>query len=326
MSQIRRRKLLFATGALLVIPVAAIAQHPGKISRIGFLGLRSRASDYAAFTQGMRELGYVDGKNLVIEWRLADGQFDRLPGMAAELVRMKVEIIVTQSTPAVGAAKQATSAIPIVIASSADPVEAGFVASLARPGGNITGLSLSNVELTPKQLEMLIAMVPKLSRVAVLTNRDDGAHVVTLKNLVAAAQKIGVRVLPVEARTPEEIERAFATMKKEQAQAVFVLISPFFATHRQRIADLAVAHGLPSVVGLREYVTAGALLSYGTNIGDLYRRAATYVDKILKGAKPGELPIEQPTTFSLVINRKTAKTLGLTIPRELLLRADEMID
>jgi putative ABC transport system substrate-binding protein len=329
---ITRRRLLalIALGALPVLP--SLAQQLSKVRRIGFLAVRSRSTPsnpdvyYDAFVQGMRELGYVEGKNLVIEWRFADGKFERLPDLASELVRMKVEVIVTHAGSATEALKRTTSSIPIVTAPMADPVGDGFAASLARPGGNITGLSLMNVDLAPKRFELLKLIMPGLPRAAVLVNPGNPSHPSILKSVQAAARQIGVKVLPVDARTQEEIERGFAVMRRERADAVIVLSDPFFTGQQRQFTELAARNRLPSMFSFRENVEAGGLISYGPNLADFYRRAATYVDKILKGAKPGELPIEQPTKIHLAINRKTAKALGLTIPQEFLLRADEVIE
>jgi putative ABC transport system substrate-binding protein len=328
-----RRDCLTALGAAaLSMPLASLAQQQEKIRRIGFLGVRSRSTPsnpdvyYDAFIEGMRELGYIEGKNLTIEWRFADGKFERLPGLAGELVRMKLEAIVTHTTPSTEALQRATSAIPIVMTSIADPVASGFAASLARPGGNITGLSIITIDLSPKYLELLKIMMPALSRAAVLVNPGNSTHPATLKSIQAAAQQRGVKVLPVEARTAEEIERGFAAMRRERVDAVIIPGDGFFIGQRRQITELAVRNRLPSMCAFREFVEAGGLMSYGQNITDFYRRAATYVDKILKGAKPGELPIEQPLKIHLAINRKTANALGLTIPQELLLRADEVIE
>jgi putative ABC transport system substrate-binding protein len=290
----------------LSIPRArARAQEQGKVRRIGFLAPLSRSTPshpdvfYDAFVQGMRELGYVEGKNLVI---------------------------VTHSTPATQALQRATSTVPIVFAVAFNPVGSGFAASLARPGGNITGLSVIDVDPSPKRLELLKTMLPALSRVAVLVNPGSSVHPAIVKSVQAAGQHAGIKVLPVDARTPEEIERGFATMSQERAEGVIIADDAFFRGQRQQIADLTVKNRMPAITPWREYVAAGGLMSYGQNIADSFRRAATYVDKILKGAKPGELPIEQPTRIHLAINRKTAKALGLTIPQELLLRADEVIE
>ena len=274
----------------------------------------------------MRELGYVEGKNLVIEWRFADGKFERLPDLAAELVRLNVEVIVSGSSQAISALQKATATIPIVMASSGDPIGSGFVKSLARPGGNITGLSNLTSEIGTKQLELLLSMVPKLSRVAVLVNPVNPSLATLLKNVQSAAQGAGVKVLPVEARTAEEIENAFPTMTQGNAGAVIVAVDSLFIQQYRKIAELAAKNRLPSVSQLREYVEAGGLVSYGPNLADQFRRAATYVDKILKGAKPGDLPVEQSAAFELLINGKTAKALGLTIPQSVLLRADRLIE
>jgi len=310
----------------------SIAQEQSKVHRIGFLAPLSRSMPsapdvfYDAFVLGMRELGYVEGKNLVIEWRFADGKFERLPGLAAELAGTSVEVIVTHSSPATRALQRATSTIPIVFAVLIDPVGGGFVASLARPGGNITGLSVIDVDPTPKRLELLKVMRPALSRVAVLVNPGTAAHSAIVKNVQAAGQHAGITILPVDARTPEEIERGFTTMTRERANGAIIADDAFFRGQRQQIADLVVKNRMPAIAPWREYVAAGGLISYGQDIVDSFRQAAAYVDKILRGAKPGELPIEQPTRFHLAINRKTANVLGLTIPNELLLRTDEVIN
>ena len=330
---IARRKLLVALGlGALASPLAPFAQQSLAVRRIGFLGSRSRStvSDpdvyYDAFVQGMRELGYVEGKNLAIEWRMADGRYERLPALAAELVQMKPEVIATHGVTGPKALQQAKSTIPIVTASAGDPVAEGLAASLARPGGNVTGLSLITIDLSPKLLELLRAMVPRLSRVAVLVNPGNTSHPAILKSLQAVAQQVGIKILPVDARTPEEVERGFARMKRERADAVIVAPDGPFVGQRRQFAELATKNRMPSMYAFREHVEAGGLMSYGQNLADHYRRAATFVDKILKGAKPGDLPFEQPTHIHLAINRKTAKALGLAIPQEMLLRADEVIE
>jgi putative ABC transport system substrate-binding protein len=329
----QRRKLLAALGlCALAAPLSAFAQQPGKVRRIGFLAarLRSTASSpdvyYDAFVQGMRELGYVEGKNLVIEWRYAEQKYERLPALAAELVRLNVEVIVTHGSPATQAAQRASASIPIVTAAVIDPVGSGFAASLARPGGNITGLSLITIDASPKQMELLKLMLPALSRVAVLVDSGNSGHPGILKSLQAAARQVGAKVLPVDARSPEEIERGFAAVKRDRADAVIILVDSFFVGQRRQVAEHAARNRLPSMFSFREDVAAGGLMSYGQNLADYYRQAAAYVDKILKGARPGELPIEQPVRFHLAVNRKTAKALGLAIPQELLLRADEVIE
>ncbi len=329
---ITRRKLLVALGAsALAAPLFSFAQQQGKFWRVGFLVPRSRPTSldsdmYGAFPRGMRELGYVEGKNLMIEWRFADGKVERLQGLAAELVRLKVDVIVAGGTQAVGAVQKATTTIPIVMGTVGDPVGSGFVKSLAQPGGNITGLSEVTVDISPKLLEILISMVPKLSRVAVLVNTTNSSHTTILKNVQSAGQQTSVKILPVDARIPQEIENAFSLMAKEHAGAVIVAIDGVFNQQMRQIAELAVKNRLPSAVAIRQYVEAGCLMSYGQNLADNYRRAATYVDKIFKGAKPADLPVEQPTRFELIVNLKTAKALGLTIPQSLLLRADEVIE
>ncbi len=259
-------------------------------------------------------------------WRFAGGEYEHLPGMAAELVQMKVNVIMALGPPAIIAAQKATTTNPIVIVTSVDPVGAGFVKSLARPGVNITGLSNLAGDLGSKHLEMLLTMVPKLSRVAVLVNPANLAYASILKNVQAAAQKAGIKVLPVKAQTPQEIESAFSMMAREYAGAVIVTLDPFFIQQGLQIAVQAAKHRLPSIFANREYAEAGGLMSYGQNQADIYRRAAGYVDRILKGAKPGELPVEQPTKLELFINRKTAKMLGLTIPQSLLISADKVIE
>jgi putative ABC transport system substrate-binding protein len=329
---ITRRKFLIVAGTtVLSRPFASIAQQPSKVWRVGFLSLRSRPASLApdtflAFSNGMRELGYVEGKNLVIEWRLADNKYERLSDLAAELVRLKVDAIVAAGSAATSAAQKATTTIPIVFGGTNDPVGSGFVKSLARPGGNITGLSNVSVEMSPKLLEMLLTMAPKLSRVAVLVNPTNSGHATMLKNVQAAAQQANVKVLPVEVRTPQEIETAFSAMTKENAGAIVVVRDALLNQQVRQIVQLAAKHRLPLVAAIREYVDAGGLMSYGPSINDSYRRAATYVDKIFKGAKPGDLPVEQPTKFELIINRKTAKALGLTIPQSLLISADKVIE
>jgi len=326
-----RRDTVLALLALIAAPLVSHAQQPGKVWRVGFLVPRRRPdsidSDFiGAFPRGMRELGYVEGKNLVIEWRFADGQFERLPDLAAELVRLKVDVIVSGSSQAISALQKATTTIPVVMATSGDPLGSGFVKSLARPGGNITGLSNLTSDIGTKQLELLLSMVPKLSRVAVLVNPVNPALATFLKNVQSAAQGLSVKVLPVEARSAREIENAFPTMTHGNASAVIVATDGLFVQQYRKIAELAAKSRLPSVSQLREYVEAGGLVSYGPNLAEQFRRAATYVDKIFKGAKPGDLPVEQSTKFELLINDKTAKALGLTISSELLLRADRVIE
>ncbi len=326
-----RRKLIFALGAAaLAVPFGSFAQQQGKVWRVGFLGTRRPASldtDFiGAFPQGMRELGYIEGKNLVIEWRFADGDGERLPGLAAELVQLKVNVILAGAVQSARAAQKATTTIPIVVALWNDPMGTGLIKSLAHPGGNVTGNSIMLDDIGPKQLEMLLSMAPKLTRVAVLLNPANSGHITTLGRVQAAAQNVRVKILPVEARVPQEIEKAFAMMAREKAEAVIVMPDGIFNGKARQIADLAAKNRLPSIAGIRNYVEAGCLMSYGASFSDSFRRAATYVDKIFKGAKPGDLPVEQPTKFELFINGKTAKALGLKIPQSLLITAEKVIE
>jgi putative ABC transport system substrate-binding protein len=281
---------------------------------------------YGPLTQGLRELGYVIGKNLVIEWRSADGKYERLPELAGELVRLKVDVLAVNGTPASHAAQKATTSIPILMVNVADPVGAGLVNSLARPGGNRTGLSNMINELGPKILEMLRAIKPNVARIVVLWNPPNTSNVLMLKDIQAAAQKLGVIVHPIEASTAAAIASAFAMMARQNAEALVVLRDPFFQQERNQIVALAAKQRLPSIGTYAEFVEAGGLLAYGTNLGEINRRAATYIDKILKGAKPGDLPVEQPMRFDLVVNLKTAKALGLTMPPEIMVRATRVIE
>ena len=327
-----RRKLIVALGSsALTAPFGSFAQQQGKVWRVGFLSTRMRPASfdtdiYGGFLQGMRELGYVEGKNLVIDWRFADNKVERLPDLAAELVQLKVDLIVAASPQATRAAQKATTTLPIVFGSGGDPVGSGFVKSLAHPGGNITGLSNLAHDLGPKRLEMLLDMVPRLSRVVLLMNPDNPGHIAVLKNIEPAAAKRNVKILPVKAHTEREIGDALSSMTKEKAQAFLVAQDPLFSQQRRQIAEWAVKNRLPSIYGAREYAEAGGLMSYGPNLADLYRRTATYADKIFKGAKPADLPVEQPTKFELIINGKTAKALGLKIPQSLLISADKVIE
>jgi len=316
---------------LLLGPLAGEAQHAPTISRIGLLFPTSLSDPRTvrfveAFQQGLRELGYAEGQNIALDFRFAEGKWNQLPGLAAELVHSKVDVIVTYTTPATRAAKQATGTIPIVVAAVIDPVGAGLVASLARPGGNITGLSQMVPELVGKQLEVLKEVSPKTSRVALLSNPANPAHALAIRDAKAAAGSLGMQLQLVEARNPSEIDSAFAAMTTERAGAVILLVDSMLIDHRTRIADLAARRRLPTVSATMETPAAGGLLSYGPSVRDLFRRAAAYVDKILKGAKPADLPIEQPTKFELVINLRTARALGLPIPQSVLIRADQVIE
>ena len=307
----------------------AEAQQAAKVYRIGLLSARSPSSDSTgaeAFRQGLSELGYVEGKNIILDYRYAEGKFERLPDLAAELVHLKVDVILTLGVPPTRAAKQVTTTIPIVMAGGSDPVRTGLIASFARPGGNVTGLSDLNVDLITKRLELLKEVVPKTSHIAVLLNPANPTNPLQLKDTQSVAPALGLTLLILEIKKAEEFEPAFTTMRKKRVGALLVFSDPMFGFHQKQIADLAVKSRLPGMHGNRYYVEAGGLMSYGTaNPDDQYRRAAIYVDKILKGANPGELPVERPTKLELVINLKTAKQIGLTIPQSVLYRADKVI-
>ncbi len=314
---------------LVVTGAVAQAQQPTKIARIGYLSaapLSAIAFRTEAFRQGLRELKYVEGKNIVIEWRDDEGKFDRLPALAVELVRLKVDVIVTDGPTATRAAKEATSTIPIVMAQDPDPVVNRFVASLARPGGNITGLSTFRPELSGKRLELLKETVPKLSRVAVFGGSDSPANMQALKEIELAAGALKVQRQYQDVIGPKDIEAAFRAARKGRADAVLWQVPGSIALpHRKEIADLAVKNRLPVIYERAQYVEAGGLMAYGVNLPDLDRRAATYVDKILKGRKPADLPVEQPIKFEFIINLNAAKQIGLTIPPNVLVRADRVI-
>jgi len=304
------------------------AQQAKKMPRIGYLGANFPTTNPArieAFRQGLRDLGYVEGKNIVIEWRYAEGKLERVPALAAELVRLKVDVIVTAGAPATRPAKEATSTIPIVMAQDSDPVGNGFVASLARPGGNITGLATLAPEISGKQLELLKEIVPRLSRVAVLGTSTQPGNAQSLRETELAARAFGVKLQYLDVVSSKDIETAFRAASKGRADVVLVLGGAVLNSHRTQIADLAAKNRLPAVHGQPEFMDAGGLMFYGASITEMFRRAATYVDKILKGAKPADLPVEQPTKFELVINLKTAKQIGLTIPPNVLARADKVI-
>src|SRR5713226_807804 len=315
-----RRTFLAGTGAvLLAAPLAPEAQQAARVARIGWLGDNPAATPHlrVAFRQGLHDLGYVEGRNVVIEYRDVEGKLERLPALAAELVALKVDVIVAPNTPAALAAKQATRTLPIVFTTAADPVQSGLVTNLARPGGNVTGLSILAPELIGKRLEQLTQAVPGVNRVAALwqpgalgerTDKDN------LKAAEVAARALGVRLQFVEARGPADFDRAFADMTGARAGALAVWTTAMLLHERRRLVALAAKNRLPAVYTLREFVDAGGLMAYGANVADVFRRAATYVDKILKGTKPGDLPVQQPERFDLIINLKTAKALGLTIP------------
>jgi len=324
-----RSALLIVTLVLGILAalLPAAAQRPAIAPRVGVLAVAFSASSPMAetFRQAMRELGYTEGRNILIEWRYAGGRYDLLPGLAAELVGRKVDVIVTESTVATLAAKKTGATIPIVMALAADPVGSGLVRSLARPGGNITGLSMMLPELAAKRLELLKELVPRAARVAVLANPDTPWHRVSLTKIRGAARALRVQPQFVEARAPDAFERAFAAMKSGRADALQVLGDPVFFNTRSRLLQLAERNRLPAIYEEGAMVHDGGLMAWGVNFAHLFQRAAWYVDKILRGAKPADLPIEQPTKFELVLNLKTAKALGLTIPQSLLLRADEVI-
>jgi putative ABC transport system substrate-binding protein len=326
-----RRNTLLALVAFGARPTASFAQPSGKVWRIGFLDLGSRqsavdAGRFDALITGMREHGYAEGRNLVFEARNADGNVDRLDVLAADLVRLKVDVIVTFGAAASHAAQRATTRIPIVIIATSDPVRDGFAATLARPGGNITGMSIGSGEIVQKYVELLGTMVPKLSRVAVIVNPTNASHSPMLLNVQLAAQQRGWDMLPVSVRGPDDIEMGFAAMVREHADAVIILPDSFVAQQRRQVSDLALRYRLPSIAMISEYTDAGALMSYGASMNDNAHRTAAFVDRILKGARPGDMPFEAPTRFYLVINRRTATSLGLTIPLDLMNRADRVID
>jgi putative ABC transport system substrate-binding protein len=314
--------------ALLLIVSLVEAQQPKQVPRIGFLATGSAPAVLTrveAFRRGLRDLGYVEGKNIAIEYRYAAGKSDRLPDLAAELIHLKVDVLVAQGAPAAHAAKNATNTIPIVMGNAADPVGTGLVTSLARPGGNITGLSDFNLGVITKRLELLKEVVPTASRIAVLLNPANPTNPLQLKDLEAIAPALRVTLLSLEVKGPDDIETAFTTVKKARAAALLIVGDPMFGANRTRLVELATKSRLPTIWSVREYVAAGGLMSYGTHLDDLHRRAAVYVDKILKGAKPADLPVEQPTKFEFIVNLKTAKQIGLTIPPNVLARADKVI-
>ena len=325
----RREFIGTLAGGLVAAPLAAEAQQRGKVPRVGYLA-GSRSDSQAerrldAFRQGLRELGYVEGQNIIIEERWADEKVERLPNLAAELVQRTPDVIVSSGNAAVAALKQATQTIPIVVGVFGDPVGSGFIASLARPGGNITGLSNNAEEMNPKWLELLKEAVPRLSRVAVLWGPSTPSHHIIRQGIESTGQTLGVTAQFLEVGGRDDVTRAFIALTRARAGALIALPQAETNAHRRLIMDLAAKNRLPGMYPFRNFVEEGGLMSYGPNTLDMFRRAATYVDKILKGAKPADLPVEQPTKFELVINLKTAKALGLTIPPSLLQRADEVI-
>jgi putative ABC transport system substrate-binding protein len=320
----RRRFMGALVGGLLAAPLAAEAQQAGKVYRIGFLRVDQPPKSWVeAFQQGLRERGYVDGQNVVVEFRFTGGSVEQLPKLAEELVRLKVDVILASAVLPALAAKKATTSLPIVFVGVVDPIELGLIPSLGRPGGNITGLATTSADLAGKRLEMLRELVPRLRRVAVLWDRTNPTNPMQLKGAEVAARTLGLQVEPAPVSGLNDFDSAFKAVRR--ADGLLQLDSPLFTTHRARLAALAVTSRLPAIYTFREYVEVGGLVSFGAHFPDFYRRAATYVDKILKGAKPADLPVEQPTKFELAINLKTAKALGLTIPPSVLGRADEVI-
>jgi ABC-type uncharacterized transport system substrate-binding protein len=329
-SKIQNRKLAGSVALVATLAMCgAMAQaQPKQLPRIGYLVANFPSTNpgrVEAFRQGLRDFGYVEGKSIVIEWRYAEGKADRLPALATELVRLKVDVIVTAGPASTRPAKEATVTVPIVMGFDNDPVGNGFVASLARPGGNITGLSTLAPEISGKQLELLKEIVPRLSRVAVLGNSNEPGNAQALREVDGAAGAFGVQLQHLDVRDPKDIETAFPAASKGRADAILMLNSPVLNPHRTQVINLAVKSRLPVIYGQSEFVEAGGLMTYGVSFTDLFRRAAVYVDKILKGAKPADLPVEQPTKFEFVINLKAAKQIGLTIPANVLARADKVI-
>ena len=324
----RRRQFIALLGGAAAWPLAAQAQQAAKVFRIGFLfyGSSGPSPELDAFRRGLREFGYIEGQNIAVEYRFASGQVERLPDLAAELVRLKPDVIVAPATPASLAAKQATGTIPIVFAGVADAVGAGLIANLARPDGNVTGLTSISAELGGKRLELVKRLVNNASRVAVLYNPADRSNVLVLKELQEAAPALTLTLQPVEVREPGEFEGAFAAMTRDRADAMFGSAGILTFQHRQTVVDLAANSRLPTLWGHRQFVEAGGLMSYAVNFYDQIRRTAAYVDQILKGAKPGDLPVQQPTKFEFMLNLKTAKALGLTIPSGVIAIADEVIE
>ena len=328
-AKLKRREFITLIGSAAAWPIAARAQQAGKVHRIGVLETISttlNVANFYALREGLRQLGYAEGQNLVIEYRSADGRDDRFPGLARELLALKVDVIVTRGTPAAKAVKNATSTVPVVMMASGDPVGVGLVTSLARPGGNITGLSAIVGELSPKRLELIREIVPGLARIAVLANTSNDAVRRDWARIETAARSLGVQSQLLDLRESDALGPTFDDASARRADALVVVIDAITQANQQRIVDLAMKHRLPAIYSSREFVDAGGLMSYGVSYPDLYRRAATYVDKILKGTKPADLPVVQPTKFELVINLKTAKALGIEVPPNLSAEADEILE
>ena len=326
----RRREFLGALGGTAVAwPLAARAQQPAKLPTIGFLGNSTAALEanlVGPFREGLRDLGYEEGRNIAIEYRWAEGQYERFPALIAELIASKVDVIVTAGTPASLAVKKATSSVPLVMIAVGEPVATGLVASLAKPGANVTGVTSISPEIEGKRLELLREVIPTISYIAVLWNAASPVQVIQERETWIAAQVMGLKMLSLGVRNVEEIENALAAIVRERPNALFVLADRLFLHHRKRIMEFAVQHHLPGVHAYRELVEVGGLMSYGPSYADMHRRAATFVDKILKGEKPANLPVERPVKFELIVNVKAAKALGLTLPPSVILRADEIIE
>jgi len=326
----RRREFISLVGGTAVAwPLAARSQQSAKVPRVGFMGNSTEALEanlVGPFRDGLRELGYQEGRNIVVEYRWAEGKYERFPSLIAELIAAKVDVIVTAGTPAAMAVKKATTAVPLVMVAVGDPVGVGLVSSLARPGGNLTGLSSIAPDLEGKRLELLREVVPKLAHVGVFFNPANLFHTVSMPNVRRAAEVLGIKLLPLPVRVSQDLGGAFATILKEKPDTLMVLADRVYLHERKRMMDFALQNRLPNVNAHKEMVVAGGLMSYGPSYEDMHRRAADYVDKILKGAKPGDLPIQQPTKFDLKLNLKTAKALGIEIPPKLLFTADEVIE
>jgi putative ABC transport system substrate-binding protein len=326
----RRREFMALLGTVATMPLAARAQQPGRVYRIGYLGTGSREQILdliRALEEGLRSLGYRIGDNVVIEYRLADGDTERVPALAAELARLGVDVITAANTANAVAAMKATTTIPIVMANSVDPVAAGLVATLARPGGNVTGFTQdTGDELNGKRLELLKEILPSISRLGILWNPDFAANLKRVTSMREVARPLGLTLVSAEARGLDALEQAFATMAAERAQAFVLFADPVLFNYRSQVGAMALKDRLPAITGPREYAEAGLLLSYGANLQDLFRRVPVFIDKIFKGAKPGDLPVEQPTKFEMIVNLRTAKALGLIVPPSVLARADEVIE
>jgi putative tryptophan/tyrosine transport system substrate-binding protein len=325
----KRREFITLLGGVAALPMAAHAQQQRRVPRVGYLFSFTQAEGrhlWEACRQGLRDLGYVEGKNIILEPRWADGQHERLPMLAADLVRLNVDVIVSAATPASLAAKAATSTIPIVIVAVGEPVKTGLIASLARPGGNVTGLSLLTLDLSGKRLELLLEILRNVSRVALLMNPKNPISAIFLEETQDASRRLGIELQQLEASSPQEIERAFERAASEHSGALIVFDDPTLWSYRAQIVALAAAQKIPAMYGYKEFVNDGGLMSYGPDRPDQYHRTATFVDKLLKGAKPADLPVEQPPKFELFVNLKTAKALGLTVPPQFVARADEVIE